>query len=194
MNDLNYFQRLYCHNCGSKEIVTGRLICQKCYEANLKLMLEIEKNRKVFYPEIDQINEKIYLGNYDGQREKFKLKDYGITGILVCGSYLSSLHPEDFTYLVIQIDDSLNQKITDFFDQAFNFIEKYEKVYVHCAAGISRSSSFVIAYLMRKNTWSYDKSFEFVQEKRCIICPNSNFVKQLKEYEIKLKTNNNTQN
>ena len=191
MNDLNnYTQTLRCKNCGSLGRRKGLFICQICYDANLKLMFEIEKNRKVFYPEIDQINQNIYLGNYDGQKEKDKLKEYGIKGIMVCGSFLNTFHPEEFTYLVFDIDDSLYQNIEEYFDKAYDFIEKIEKVYVHCAAGISRSSSFVIAYLMRKNNWSFEKSYEYVQSKRDIICPNSNFVKQLKEYGIKLTNNN----
>ena len=60
-------------------------------------------------------------------------------------------------------------------------------ILVHCAAGASRSASFTIAYLMRKNKMDRDDAFKFVKERRKIIRPNSYFMKQLKDYEVKLK-------
>jgi protein-tyrosine phosphatase len=56
-------------------------------------------------------------------------------------------------------------------------------VLVHCAAGVSRSASFVIAYLMRVEKMKYVDAYQSVKTKRQIIRPNSGFVKQLREYE-----------
>jgi protein-tyrosine phosphatase len=180
MNERNALCK-YCHINEKKKFLD---ICSPCYDEQLNLMSSYESTRKEFYPEIDQITDNIYLGNYDGQREKEKLKGYGINGILVCGSYLKKLHPDDFDYLVFEINDSLNQRIDSLFEEAIEFIDKKGKVYVHCAAGISRSSSFVIAYLMSKNKWDYDRTYEYVKERRGIVSPNSYFVEQLKEFYI----------
>jgi protein-tyrosine phosphatase len=54
------------------------------------------------------------------------------------------------------------------------------KVLVHCAAGVSRSASFVIAYIMKSRKIGFDEAYTFVKSKRPIITPNSGFVKQLK--------------
>ena len=54
---------------------------------------------------------------------------------------------------------------------------------VHCAAGISRSSSTVIAYLMKKFGWTYVKAYGFVRGKRPVISPNNGFIRQLRNYE-----------
>ena len=51
-----------------------------------------------FTTEIDQINEKIWLGNEVGQKDKNRLKSLGITHILVAGGGLSQLHKKDFIY------------------------------------------------------------------------------------------------
>jgi hypothetical protein len=171
----------YCRRNKKKNTVD---LCNSCYDEQMKFMTEIESRRKVFYPEIDKITENIYLGNHDGQREKEKLMGYGIKGIMICGSYLKKHHPDNFQYLVFEIDDSIYQRIDNLFEEAIEFIEKMGKVYIHCAAGISRSSSFVIAYLMSKNKWDYEKTYEYVKERRGIISPNSFFVKQLKEFYI----------
>jgi len=56
-------------------------------------------------------------------------------------------------------------------------------VLVHCMAGISRSSSLIIYYLMKKYAITYDKAYEFVKKARSIIQPNSGFEKQLRTYD-----------
>lgn len=50
---------------------------------------------------------------------------------------------------------------------------------VHCAAGVSRSASFVIAYLMKKRDMLYPDALRYVKERRKVISPNSGFKKQL---------------
>ena len=51
---------------------------------------------------------------------------------------------------------------------------------------ISRSTSFVIAFLMKENIWSLNEAFKFVYKQRSIVYPNRGFQKQLKKYEIEL--------
>jgi len=46
---------------------------------------------------------------------------------------------------------------------------------VHCAAGVSRSASIVIAYLMKINHWTFENAYSFVKSKRKIIDPNFGF-------------------
>jgi protein-tyrosine phosphatase len=74
---------------------------------------------------------------------------------------------------------------------------------VHCAAGVSRSATIVIAYtisfkisietlviclfgsyVMKKHQWDYETAFDFVQKRRPIVYPNEGFIKQLKVYHI----------
>jgi len=51
---------------------------------------------------------------------------------------------------------------------------------VHCAAGVSRSASFMIAFLMKDQGIGYEESRKIVKSKRNIVNPNSGFVSQLK--------------
>ena len=62
-------------------------------------------------------------------------------------------------------------------------------VFVHCVAGISRSSSMIIAFLMFKNKWTFDESFKYVSNKRPMISPNKGFITYLKQWENKLVNN-----
>ena len=49
-------------------------------------------------------------------------------------------------------------------------------VLVHCAAGVSRSATIVLSYLMKRNLMSRDKAYEYLKSKRNVIHPNSNFM------------------
>lgn len=79
----------------------------------------------------------------------------------------------------------------------FDFIEeekdKGEFILVHCRAGISRSSTVVIAYLMKYKQWSLKKAFIYTKLKRKSIFPNQSFFKELIVLENKLHNSNSLQ-
>ena len=59
-------------------------------------------------------------------------------------------------------------------------------VLIHCMAGISRSVTLTIAYLMYHFGLSMHAAYQFVKEKRPAISPNLNFMGQLVEFEKEL--------
>ena len=64
------------------------------------------------------------------------------------------------------------------------------KILVHCAVGISRSSSLVLAYLMIYHHFSLVQAIQTVKSHRWIF-PNRGFLKQLRNLDIQLRQNNN---
>lgn len=157
--------------------------CIDCFSIQKIKLNQYHENRTNFFPSLNKITEKIYLGNEDGQRDLKVLKDLGITHILICGSYLKTYHPGNFIYLQFEMDDSLEEDLSKFISKGLKFIEESEKIYVHCAGGISRSASMVISHLMWRNKLNYEDAYKIVKENRKEICPNPNFVKQLKDME-----------
>ena len=64
-----------------------------------------------------------------------------------------------------QEENEIKLNFFRYFDDCIGFIEKAlvipkNNVLVHCYYGVSRSSTIVIAYLMRKLSISYEKAYE----------------------------------
>jgi hypothetical protein len=64
--------------------------------------------------------------------------------------------------------------------------EKKGCVFVHCHAGISRSATICIAYIMKIMQWNLSRAYEFVKERRPCISPNLHFMGQLLEFQKQL--------
>ena len=65
-------------------------------------------------------------------------------------------------------------------------IDNGGKVLVHCYAGVSRSSSTVMMFLMREYGISMNEAYKITKEKRWFINPNTGFKRQLNAFEKSL--------
>ncbi len=157
------------------------MLCEDCYQKRKQKIYEEDLLFKGTV-QIDEITPKLYLGNNEGAKSKEELHKLGITHILVVGYFLHEYYPEEFKYKTIEVEDNDKEQIINYLLPAIEFIDRAEKCYVHCRAGVSRSSTIVIGYIMLVNKMSYESAREFVGQKRNVIEPNENFVKQLKQF------------
>lgn len=51
---------------------------------------------------------------------------------------------------------------------------------MHCQLGQSRSGAIIVAYVMRKESLSYDEALAKVKKGRSVVKPNPGFMRQLK--------------
>jgi protein-tyrosine phosphatase len=77
-----------------------------------------------------------------------------VTHVLQVLSGLNPCFPTDLKYKVINVMDVPWENLTKYFIPACRFIKDAltngGTVFVHCYAGVSRSASIVIAYLMQE--------------------------------------------
>ena len=132
----------------------------------------------------------LFIGSIGSASNLKQLQNYKITHILCCAKGIKNFFPDNFTYLNLEILDSENINIKQHFQESYKFIDDAIKnngnVLVHCHAGISRSSTIVIAYIMKSQKMSFDKVLDLMKAKRDKVKPNDGFIQQLKEYEKEL--------
>ncbi|XP_063913895.1 dual specificity protein phosphatase 21 isoform X1 [Zophobas morio] len=104
------------------------------------------------------------------------------------------LHRSDVVYHKIPILDSGNTRIYQYFDEAADLVQKVAnsggKTLIYCVAGVSRSASICLAYLMKHQGLTLLDAYNYVKLKRPKIRPNCGFFKQLIEYEKAIFGNN----
>ncbi|KAJ3558901.1 hypothetical protein NM688_g653 [Phlebia brevispora] len=95
--------------------------------------------------------------------------------------------PDQFVYMVLDVEDNEEQNLIRIYPQANQFIEQAiaqnGRVLVHCNGGISLSPAFVVMYVMQHLRLSWEDALHLVQNRRYCISPNGGFLTQIKEYE-----------
>ncbi len=135
---------------------------------------------------------RIYLGGYTAGKDVIWLESHNIKYILNTANECHFRYDdmEDVTYKKISMEDSPLQNIRQYFDECHQFIDMAFKnnsnIFIHCYAGISRSSTIVISYLMLKLKMKYDEAITYVKNIRSIVNPNNSFKQQLLQYENNL--------
>jgi protein-tyrosine phosphatase len=155
-------------------------------------------------PDYSLINNGIFIGNAHSVIGNYATKDADILEERNIKVVISALTEEEYDdYMIAKedfpeiewhrlvIDDDEDERISEHFFSVHKIISEAlthnKNVIVHCAAGMSRSPTLVIAYFMIENRWSYEETINFVKKKRPIVEPNIGFVKQLKSLEYRLK-------
>ncbi|XP_031554101.1 dual specificity protein phosphatase 13-like [Actinia tenebrosa] len=152
----------------------------------------------------DEVFDNIFIGGEPTALNESILQELGITHVLnaAMGTNGFSQVDTDETFYKSEIIfygipalDMPSYKISKHFKEASNFIrravgskktgQRGGRIFVHCVAGISRSATLVIAYLMTYQDTNLTDAVQMLRSKRKI-CPNLGFLQQLIDYAAKI--------
>jgi hypothetical protein len=143
------------------------------------------------------VNKKLYLGSENHASSIDILNAIKVDLVINCTKNIPNyfdnldLYSDRFIdYIRVPINDTASEDIGKYFEQTSKIIQKALDsdltVFVHCKAGISRSASIVIAYIMWSENMSFEAAFAKLRAVRPCIDPNIGFSALLSEYSKKL--------
>ncbi|CAG9766989.1 unnamed protein product [Ceutorhynchus assimilis] len=126
------------------------------------------------------------------------IQKLGVTCVISAAPELPAIPLKtNITYHRIDVMDSPNSHIGSFLDEAADLINKVSSTggccLVFCVAGVSRSATLCIAYLMKYHQLTLKEAYDYVKMRRPRIKPNCGFFKQLIEYEKDMFINGSVQ-
>uniref|UniRef100_A0AC34RS70 Protein-serine/threonine phosphatase n=1 Tax=Panagrolaimus sp. JU765 TaxID=591449 RepID=A0AC34RS70_9BILA len=153
----------------------------------LVIMGQLDKPSKIF--------DYLYLGTEWNASNWEELKANKVNYILNVTKEVDNFYPNQFVYLKIWVSDEATTELLMHWQKTYEFIKNAKNnnsvVLVHCKKGISRSSSTVIAYIMKEYGESLESALNYVKEKRNCITPNSGFMEQLTTFDGMLQASSN---
>jgi hypothetical protein len=135
------------------------------------------------------IRHKLYLGSvFDADNEDF-IKNNNITCIICLADGLKIKYQNVKIYHY-NLTENYEYNSPYYFNEIIHIINKEDTILINCFAGVSRSATIAISYVMNYYNLNLHKAFIYVKNRRNTICPNEKFMKCLLEYEQKLFNKN----
>jgi hypothetical protein len=149
----------------------------------------------------------LYLGNYDAATSKTFITDKDINLVVNCSNdldipdFYQTIHEQDFKYVRIPLDDShrdidqlvMSVSLPKICPIIHDHLINGSNVYVHCYAGMQRSATVIICYLMyrhyvnNKKLLTLRQYYKFLKSKRVIVFrPDPTFENVILNYYNKL--------
>ena len=158
--------------------------CPKCSK-------EIEKNKIKDHLQSSHITEiinKIYIGSYSNAKDEKELESNNIKYILNCASECNNIFEDKIKYLKLEIKDQNDFPIQDFFEKGAQFIHESllcndGNILIHCMQGKSRSTTILMAYLIKYKNEDTNSAYKIIKSKRRLTMPNLGFMYKLREFE-----------
>ncbi|KAJ0180289.1 hypothetical protein K1T71_003693 [Dendrolimus kikuchii] len=124
------------------------------------------------------IMEHLYIGSQDCTSQEV-LNEYNIKRVLSLGIDIET----NIGHKYVQCLDLPETDVRPILEQSLPFIKEgidnNENLLIHCNAGVSRTSTVAIAYLMHYEKMTFNDAYDLVKRKRPSTQPNTGFRKQL---------------
>ncbi|KAI6235754.1 Dual specificity phosphatase, catalytic domain protein [Aphelenchoides besseyi] len=162
--------------------------CKEFIDREMMVILgQLEKPTKIF--------NYLYLGTEWNASNWDELEKNNVRYILNVSKEVDNFFPAHYEYLKIFVSDEATTTLLKHWQRTYDFIkaakDSNQVVLVHCKKGISRSSSTVIAYIMKEYNWPLEKALQYVKTKRNCITPNAGFMDQLRTFSGILHASSN---
>ena len=161
--------------------------CPKCSQEikNNKLKEHLQSSH------ITEIINNICIGSYLNAKNWNELEKNNIKYILNCATECKNIFEDKIKYLKLDIKDQNDFPIQDFFDKGIQFIQESVNnndgnILIHCMEGKSRSTTLLMAYLIKYKNENTNSAYKIVKSKRQLTMPNLGFMFKLREYEKSL--------
>ncbi|XP_063695661.1 dual specificity protein phosphatase 15 [Culicoides brevitarsis] len=129
----------------------------------------------------------LYVGSYRDSKDVNQLEKYEITHVIAIHDSPKRLYA-NLHYLMIMASDSPDQNLTQYFPLCNDFIHsarlQEKNVLIHCLAGMSRSVTVCVAYIMSVTNLNWQEALKVVRSGRQIANPNKGFQSQLQDFEM----------
>jgi atypical dual specificity phosphatase len=141
------------------------------------------------FAQLAKITDNLYLSSFIGATENNIAKNQISCVITVCQE-VPKFSIKNVESIKLDVLDKPNESLVKYFDFVADKINEVAEsgncCLIHCVAGVSRSATMVIAYLMKHKKMSLRDAHSLVKSKRPFIRPNMGFWTQLIDYEKKL--------
>ncbi|XP_028842161.1 dual specificity protein phosphatase 19b [Denticeps clupeoides] len=128
----------------------------------------------------------LLLASQDAAQDVDTLRRFQVSHILNVSYGVENAFPHLFLCRTVTVLDLPETDITSYFPECFEFIDQAREqggtVLLHCNAGVSRSASVAVGYLMSRESLPFEEAFDAVKRARPCIQPNPGFLQQLKAY------------
>ncbi|XP_033975929.1 dual specificity protein phosphatase 13-like [Trematomus bernacchii] len=163
--------------------------------SSVKDLVKVLFGGKRFGNHVDEVWPNLFIGDMSVANDCYSLWKLGITHVLNAahgkmhcqGSH--DFYGSSVEYYGVPADDSPSFDLSHYFFPSAEYIQSAldtagARVFVHCAVGVSRSASLVLAYLMIHQNYTLLEAINKVKEHRWIF-PNTGFLKQLRALDMK---------
>ncbi|RWS27244.1 dual specificity protein phosphatase 18-like isoform X1 [Leptotrombidium deliense] len=141
------------------------------------------------FSEMSKITDSLYLTGIGGMTQE-NMQRNRIKCVINISHQEELKTEEGVEYLKFNAFDDETTNISCYFDTAADKIDEVERkggaTVVHCMCGVSRSSTLVLAYLIKYKRMSLKDAFRFAHQRRNVIRPNNGFFTQLIAYEKRI--------
>lgn len=143
---------------------------------------------------MDKVADGLYVGSIHTLTSPSDLHRHNITHVVsLLRDNVRDMTKQGLHHLHVRVDDDDEEDIMKFFSETNRFIDQARSaggnVLIHCIAGISRSVTVTVAYILSKQhqqdpskKLSVEDTIKLVKKKRGVANPNPSFRQQLEAY------------